>query len=212
MSSLTTSAMSSLLLGDLYSLKEFIYESRIGAPRFYLKLEEGSFERPSFFIKLVDTTLVPRIKEYRSISSQVMVQYFTEDFYDAQVVNTQLQMLLSGAPVHNDVVLPRYDFTTSPPTKCTVSGWDVDRTYRGDGFMGARIDPTTINSGGVQQEDNRAWNVPVTFTMHSPMPTWQDYPIIEDVIFDFITGTPVLAQVLGACVRGLPSVETTLVD
>ena len=210
MSSLTTSAMSSLVLGDLYSLKEFLYESGIGTPRFYLKLEEGSFARPSFFIKLVESNVTPRVKEFRSITSQVMVQYFTEDYYDAQVVATQLQMALSGAPVHNDVVLPRYDFTTNPPTKCEVSGWDVDRTYVGGGVMGARIDPTTINNGGVIQEDNRAWNVPITFSMHSPMPTWQEYPVMEDVIFDFLSGTPVLAQILDSCVRGVPSVEMTV--
>lgn len=210
MSSIFTSSPHSLVLGDLYALQQFIYESGIGEPRFYLKLEEGSFQRPSFFLKLVETSIEPRVKEFRGIMSQVMVQYFTEDFYDAQVVATQLQMLLSGAPVHNDVVLPRYDFTTNPPTKCTTSGWDADRTYVGEGVMGARIDPTTITNGGVQQEDNRAWNVPITFSMYSPMPTWQEYPIMEDVIFDFLTGTPVLAQIVSSCVRGLPSVELTV--
>jgi len=210
MGNLFTSAIGSLVLGDLYSLQQFIYASKIGSDRTYLKLEEGSFQRPAFYIKLVETNMVPRVKEFRGITSQVMVQYFTEDFYDAQVVATQLQMLLSGAPVYNDVVLPRYDFTTNPPTEYTTSGWDLDGAYVGNGVMGARIDPTTINNGGVIQEDNRAWNVPITFSMYSPMPTWQDYPVIEDVIFDFLTGKPVLAQILSSCVRGVPSVELTV--
>jgi hypothetical protein len=210
MSNIFTSAVSSLVLGDLYALQQFIYESGIGTPRFYFKLEEGSFQRPSFYIKIIETSMVPRVKEFRGITSQIMVQYFTEDYYDAQVVATQLQMLLSGAPVHNDVVLPRYDFSTNPPTKNTTSGWDVDRTFVGSGTMGARIDPTTITNGGTIQEDNRAWNVPITFSMYSPMPTWQEYPIIEDVIVDFLSGKPVLAQILKSCVRGLPSVELTV--
>jgi len=119
-------------------------------------------------------------------------------------------MLLSGAPVFNDVVLPRYDFSTNPPTQQTVSGWDRDESFVGGGVMGARIDPNTINNGGILQEDNREWNVPITFTMYSPMPTWRDYPVIEDVILDFLTGKPVLAQILSTCVRGLPSVELTI--
>lgn len=211
MSSIFTSSPMSAVLGDLYSLQQFVYESTIGAPRFYFKLEEGSFQRPCFYIKLIETSLNPRVKEFRGITSQVMIQYFTEDFYDAQVVATQLQMLLSGAPVHNDVVLPRYDFSTNPPTKKSVSGWDDDNVLVECGTMGARIDPSTINNGGIIQEDNRAWNVPITFTMYSPMPTWQDYPIIEDVIVDFLSGKPVLAQILELSVRGLPSVEVTIV-
>lgn len=210
MSSIFSTAGSSAVLSDLYGIQQMIYESRIGADRFYFKLEEGSFQRPAFFIKLIESTLNPRIKEFRGITSQVMVQYFTEDFYDAQVVATQLQMLLSGAPTYNDVIVPRYDFTTNPPTKLTVNGWDVDGAFVGEGVMGARIDPNTINNGGVIQEGNRTWNVPITFSMYSPMPTWQEYPIMEDVIVDFLTGNPVLAQVLDACVRGLPSVEMTI--
>ena len=210
MSNIFTSSASSAVLGDLYSLQQFIYSNRVGAPRFYFKLEEGSFQRPAVYIKLIESNLIPRVKEFRGIQSQVMVQYFTEDYYDAQVVATQLQMLLSGAPVHNDVVLPRYDFSTNPPSECPVSGWDDDRTYVGGGVMGARIDPSTISNGGVIQEDNRAWNVPITFTMYSPMPTWQEYPVMEDVIFDFLSGKPVLAQILSVCSRGIPSVEVTI--
>lgn len=210
MSNIFTSSVNSLVLGDLYSLQQFIYEAKVGPPRFYFKLEEGSFQRPSFYVKIIESNLNPRVKEFRGITSQIMVQYFTEDYYDAQVVATQLQMLLSGAPVHNDVVLPRYDFSTNPPTKHTVSGWDGDRTFVGNGRMGARIDPSTINNGGIIQEDNRAWNVPITFSMYSPMPTWQDYPMIEDVIVDFLSGKPVLAQIINACVRGLPSVEISI--
>lgn len=207
MSNIFTASPMSAVLGDLYSLQQFIYESTIGAPRFYFKLEEGSFQRPCFYIKLIETNLNPRVKEFRGITSQVMVQYFTEDFYDAHIVATKLQMLLSGAPVHNDVILPRYDFSTSPPTRKTVTGWDIDNTFVGNARMGARIDPTSINNGGIIQEDNRAWNVPITFSMYSPMPTWQDYPFIEDVILDFLSGTPVLAQIIGANVRGIPEIE-----
>jgi hypothetical protein len=210
MSNIYTSSASSAVLGDLYALQQLIYESRIGSSRFYLKLEEGSFQRPCFYIKLIESSMVPRVKEFRGISSQVMVQYFTDDFYDAHVVATQLQMLLSGAPVGNDVILPRYDFSTNPPIKRSVSGWDGDNTFVGGGTMGARIDPSTISNGGILQEDNREWNAPITFTMYSPMPTWQDYPVIEDVIFDFLTGTPVLAQILSTCARGVPSVELSI--
>lgn len=209
MSSIFTASPMSAVLGDLYSLQQFIYESTIGAPRFYFKLEEGSFQRPCFYIKIIETTLNPRVKEFRGITSQIMVQYFTEDFYDAQIVATRLQMLLSGAPVHNDVVLPRYDFSTNPPTQKSVTGWDIDNTFVGNASMGARIDPTTINNGGVIQEDNRAWNVPITFSMYSPMPTWQDYPFMEDVIVDFLSGKPILAQIIEANVRGVPSIEVT---
>jgi len=210
MSSIFTSSASDAVLGDLYSLQQFIYESGIGANRFYFMLEEGSFQRPCFYIKIVESSMFSRGKENKGMTSEMMVQYFSEDFFDAQVTSTKLQMLLSGAPVFNDVVLPRYDFSTSPPTKYTTSGWDSEGVFVGNGVMGARIDPSTLSNGGVIQEDNRAWNVPITFTMDSPLPTWRDYPYIEDVIFDFLTGTPVLTQILHSCVRGVPSVETTV--
>jgi len=209
MTSIFTASASSPVLGDLYALQQFIYQSGIGAPLFYFTLEEGSFVRPSFYIKVVESSLASRITEFRGITSQIMVQYFADDFYDAHVVSTKLQMLLSGAPVFTDVVLPRYDFSTNPPTAQTVSGWDAERTYVGGAVMGPRIDPTTISSGGVIQEDNRAWNVPITFTMYSPMPTYQSHQVIEDVIVDFLSGKPVLAQILHSCVRGVPSIEYT---
>ena len=74
----------SLILNDLYALQQFIFESGIGFGRFYFKIEEGSFQRPSYYIKIINSTLNSRVRSYRSITSQVMVQYFTEDFYEAQ--------------------------------------------------------------------------------------------------------------------------------
>jgi len=209
--SIFASSINSLVLGDLYSLQQEIYENRIGSDRFYFKLEEGSFQRPSFFIKLVDSSLAPFHKSFRKVESQVMVQYFTEDYYDAQVVANELQMLLSGGPYFPDLVLPRYDFTTKPPTKAEVSGWDRDNTFVGGARMGARIDPASINNGGIIQEENRAWNVPITFTMVSPMPTFQCFPVMEEITVDFLSGTPVLPYIPIVTVRGLPSIDVTVI-
>jgi len=204
------SSINSVVLGDLFALQQHIYENRIGSDRFYFKLEEGSFQRPAFFIKVVDSALAPYHRSYRRVVSQVMVQYLTDDYYDAQVVANDLQMLLTGGPLYGDLVLPRYDFTTSPPTKHTVSGWDGENTYVGNSVMGARIDPITVSSGGVMQEENRAWNVPITFSMASPMPTFQDFPVMEDITIDFLSGTPVLPQITKVCVRGLPTIDVTV--
>jgi len=209
--SLFGSAINSVVLGDLYSLQQHLYESRVGSDRFYFKLEEGSFQRPCFFIKVIDSALAPYHRSFRQVESQVMVQYLSEDYYDAQVVANDLQMILSGGPYYGDLVLPRYDFSTQPPTKRTVTGWDGENTYVGNAVMGARIDPATVNSGGVMQEDNRAWNVPITFTMRSPMPSFQDFPTIEEVTMDFLSGTPVLPQIREVCVRGLPSIDVTVI-
>jgi len=205
------SAINSIVLGDLYSLQQYLYENRIGSDRFYFKLEEGAFQRPSFFITVIDSALTPFHRSFRQVDSQVMVQYLTEDFYDAQVVANDLQMALSGGPYYGDLVLPRYDFTTQPPTKYTVTGWDGENKYVGNSKMGARIDPATVNSGGVMQEDNRAWNVPITFTMKSPMPSFQDFPTMEEITIDFLSGTPILPQIREVCVRGLPSIDVTVI-
>ena len=201
----------SVILGDLYALQQFIYESKVGADRFYFKLEEGSFLRPAYYIKLVSSDVSPHHAGFRAINSQLMVQYFAEDYYDAQIVATELQMLLTGAPLFADVVLPRYDFSVYPPEKCSVSGFDGDRIYVGEGIMGPRIDPTTVGVGGIMQEDNRAWNVPVTFNMIHPMPTYQEFPYIENVIWEIITGTPVFPQIKTVCTKGRPSVEATII-
>lgn len=197
-------------MGDLYALQQHLYENRVGSDRFYFKLEEGSFQRPCFFLKIVDSSLAPYHRSYRRVVSQVMVQYLTEDYYDAQEVNNELQMILSGGPHFADLVLPRYDFTTSPPTKHTVSGWDGENTYVGNPVMGSRIDPASVSSGGLMQEENRAWVVPVTFNMTSPMPTFKDFPVIEEITIDFLSGTPVLPQIKTVCVRGLPTIDVTV--
>ncbi len=207
-------SINSLILGDLYALQQHLYESGVGSGRFYFKLEEGSFQRPSIFIKLVGSNVTPYHMSFREIKSEIMVQYFTEDYYDAQVVANDLQFALSGGPLFADLVLPRYDFTTSPPTKRTVSGWDNDGIHTaggqaGHGVLGARIDPSTISNGGIVQEDNRAWNTAITFSMDHPLLSFQDFPTIENVTFEILTGEPVLPQIRKVCTRGVPSVEIT---
>lgn len=219
--SIFTASSNSVVLGDLYSLQQLIYESGIGFGRFYFKLEEGSFQRPSYYIKVIESNLGSRHRSFRQITSQIMVQYFTEDYYEAQVVSNDLQILLSGGQLFADVVLPRYDFSVSPPAKQSVSGWDADATStlgasnlegggtQAYGVMGARIDPTTINNGGIIQEDNRAFNVPITFSMTSPLPSFQNIPTMENISWEILTGQPVMAQVLRVCTRGVPSIEQT---
>lgn len=209
--SFITASANSVILGDLYALQQFIYESKIGAERFYFKLEEGSFQRPAYFIKQVASNVTPRTSKFRFIDSQIMVQYFADDYYDAHSVANDLQMLLTGGPLFADVVLPRYDFSVNPPEKCSVSGYDGDYKRVANPVIGARIDPQSVSNGGVMQEENRGWNVPITFNMRHPMPTYQEFPYIENVIWEIITGTPVLPQITEVCVRGLPSVETTVV-
>jgi len=219
--SIFTASADSDVLGDLYSLQQHIYESKIGFGRFYFKLEEGSFQRPSYYIKVIESTLNSRHRSFRQITSQIMVQYFTEDYYEAQVVSSKLPILLSGGALFADLVLPRYDFSTTPPTKKSVSGWDQDNTFSGElvglegggstvsNTMGARIDPTTINNGGIIQEDNRAWNVPITFSMVSPVSSFQNIPTIENISYELLTGNPTIAQTLIACTRGEVSVIQT---
>lgn len=209
----------SLVLGDLYALQQLIFESGIGFGRFYFKLEEGSFQRPSYYIKIISSTLNSQIKSYRQITSQIMVQYFTEDFYEAQTVANDLQVLLSGGPYSVDVLLPRYDFSTLPPTKLSINGYDSDRMvatnyeyYEGGGsspagVMGARIDPTTISNGGVIQEANRGFNVPITFSMLSPVTTFPHLQTIEDIHFEVLTGQPIFAQIVEVTNKGEVSVD-----
>lgn len=147
-------AAKSDLVANLYSLKQHLFESGIDDKVFYLGREEGSFTRPSFFLRINSMPVDP----YNGYMSwqvlQVQVQYFSEDMLDAHAVGDQVQRILAPRP---DLILPRYDFTQDPPRKIPVSEQ-----------MGCRVDPTTVSSDPFQEPEG-GWNVPITFTMRAPI-------------------------------------------
>jgi hypothetical protein len=157
--------LKSELFADLYALKQHLHESNLEPKTYYLEGVEGGFVRPSFYLKFVSYRTVP-YNQYMSILEQnVQVQFFTEDYFDAIYTSEALMNLLAPP---SDLILPKYDFTTSPPTKLSVTGRDSAGNEVGPIAMGIRIDRTTVNSTPFQEEDE-TWNVPVSFTMRSPL-------------------------------------------
>ena len=206
MTSLLDAAAEAVIVSDLWSLKELIFRSGIGASLFYFKLEEGSFIRPSYFIKVVNVTVIPRHAGYRELQEAIMVQYFTEDYYDALVTQTALSLLLSGAPNFADIILPRYDFSQSPPQPISITGRDnSDGTLDPNCLMGARIDPTTITSSAIEEE-NRTFNVSFTFTVNSPVLRDITAPFMENITFEILTGDPLVPEVVKVCAKSESSV------
>ena len=182
-------------------------DNNVGPKRFYLKLEEGSFQRPAFYISIIGSVIVPNHRNFRWVEAQVDIQYFGADFYDTLDVGMALQLLLSGGDKYSDVLLPRYDYTKNPPEPFSTSGFDQDGQRQLQPVVGARISPESISNSGVNPEDNQEYNVVVSFQMRSPLPTYQELPYIENVQFDLLTGQPVLPQIVCMTAQGQMEVE-----
>lgn len=160
----------SQLLGDLYSLKQYLFESPLPIKVFYLQRVEGSFARPSFLIKFVVMPSEP-YNSYMTIRNESMlVQFFTEDMLEAYAIADQVTQLLR--PNGRDLILPRYDFSQDPPVKIPLS----ER-------MGIRVDPTTITAEPFEEADG-SWNVPITFTMRSDILHLHEGTPLENVILE----------------------------
>lgn len=170
------------LMSDLYALKQMLFESEIEPKKYYLERIEGAFERPSFLIKIVSWNVIPRNDRFNRLREEVLIQYFSEDYFDAKDVAMQVVDLITRNHLGvKDVLLPRYDFTKEPPEKISISGLDTDGNPTPHYAMGARINPESISVNPFQEEDER-WNVPITFTIDSPVvPSRPGFPDIDKV-------------------------------
>jgi hypothetical protein len=160
----------SQILGDLYSLKEYLFESPLPIKTFYLQRVEGSFSRPSFLIKFVSFPSEPYNAHMTTRLESMMIQFFTESTFEAHAIADQVCQLLR--PDGRDLILPRYDFTQDPPRKIPVN----ER-------MGTRVDPTTISAEPFEEPDG-GWNVPITFTMRSDLLHLHEGIPLENVILE----------------------------
>ena len=170
----------SLVVEDLYSLKQLLFESDIEPKTYYLERVEGQFERPSFLIKIVNFANVP-YNDYMSwIDEDVLIQYMASSMLDAQATSARVMNLLTRTGVGvKDVILPRYDFSTEPPTKIPVSYRDISGNIAFPSNMGTRIDPTSVRCVVAQEPDER-WSSAITFTMRSPsIPCRDPGPVIR---------------------------------
>jgi|SRR5688572_3789160 len=170
------------VMSDLYALKQMLFESEIMPKKYYLERIEGAFERPSFLIKIVGWNVIPRNDAYSKLREEVMIQYFSEDYFDAKNVSMQVVDLLTRNHLGmKDCILPRYDFSKEPPEKISVTGLDADGNATPNYAMGARIDPSSISVNPFQEEDER-WTIPITFTMDTPViPVRPGHPTIENI-------------------------------
>lgn len=147
-------ALQSPLIGDLYSLKQHLFESDIPIKVFYLEREEGSFTRPAFFLRITSMPIDPYNGYMSWQVEQVQVQFFSETILEAHSIANQVMQILAPRP---DLILPKYDFTQNPPKKIPINN-----------RMGIRVDPTTVTADPFQ-EPTGWWNVPITFTMRAPI-------------------------------------------
>lgn len=156
------------LMSDLYALKQFFYESEINPKIYYLERIEGAFQRPSFLIKIVSFNVIPKNDYFSILREDVLINYYAEDYFDAQDTSMQvLNLLTRKYNGTKDVILPRYDFTKEPPEKYSVTGINSDGSPTYSSYMGCRIDPGSLSVSPFQEPDEK-WTVAITFTMDSP--------------------------------------------
>lgn len=164
-------------LADLYAVKQYLYKSGIGPQTYYLERVEGAFIRPSFFIKIVNMNLQPYNGYMNIMVYQMMIQFFTNDYFEAMVTAGQLSNLLGDK---RGVIIPKYDFSTDPPEEISVNGINSDgEQVRSK--MGIRIPPQDVLAAPFQEDDD-SWNVPVTFTARSYRTQEETGTLLENVI------------------------------
>lgn len=194
------------LVGDLYSIQQFLFESGLQPKRYFTSLTEGHFERPGFLIKYIDAKVIPVNMALKRVESEVMVQYFASSHFDGLAMLGKLLDLFSGYP---SVLLPLYDFTTDPPSKISVSGVDANGVRVTERKMGLRIDPNTVKGEVIPAADETYWNVPITFTMTAVRLRANVTPdVMEQVEYEnrvVAVTSPIEATLI---VRGEPSVAT----
>lgn len=180
---------------DMYSLFRFMFESELNSittdpPFYYFERVEAGFQRPSFLIKTVTGRPIPYNYYLSWYEHAVQVSFFSEDLFECQYVMSSYQKLLTG---FRDVILPRYDFSVSPPLPISVSGRNADGQLV-PSAMGTRIMPDTVNARLLQEPDDR-WQSVITFNMRSPRLSERHCNVLESVEATHIgppSGTPLV--------------------
>lgn len=163
-------------LADLYAVKQFLFYSGIGPQTYFLETVEGAFVRPSFMIKIVNMDLTPYNSYMDIMVYQMMIQFFTADYFEALTVAGQLVNLLAN---RKGVIIPKWNFALDPPEPWSVNG----RSDDGEVVpmkMGIRVPPQDVLAAPFQEGDD-SWNVPVTFTARSYRVSTPETTVIERI-------------------------------
>jgi len=108
----------------------------------------------------------------------VQLQFFSEDVFEAGFVASRVSELLAPPP-QRQLILPKYDFSKSPPEKFSISGITDDGGCV-ESKMGTRILTDSINVNTFQEEDER-WQTVISFTTKSPRLTERECNILRNV-------------------------------
>lgn len=158
-------AATSEIWGDLYSVGQALFESPDIVTRriYYQSLQGNNFERPSFLVKLTAGRNRSRNIATRWFDADILVQYYTTTEWDAISVGDVVMGIFSGFP---EVLLPKYDFSTSPPSKISISSVN-QYGERVPSLMGIRVDPESVKLTTLETPDEN-WQANIEFTMVSP--------------------------------------------
>lgn len=199
-----SSSATSELWGDLYSVFRYLAgHPDIPVRRVYFnRLDGNNFVRPSFQIKYTTFRNMPRHIMMKRVKSEVMVQYYADTEWEAISAAEVIVDLLGGWP---EAILPKYDFTQTPPAKISISGLDEYGNVV-PGTAGIRIDPESVKADPFETEDHK-WQVPVTFTMESTrFKSINPKSIVTAISYDLLTSELTLPIEVEAITTVAPSV------
>lgn len=178
-------ALKSEIWGDLYSVYRWLFDDPSVPSHRYMfqNLDGNSFRRPSCLVKLVRARNKPHNIVSRSADLDIMVQYYATNHWEAVGVGDRILNAFSGWP---QVILPKYDFSKSPPERISITGVD-QYGVAVPSTMGIRIDPESVGMDIVTTEDQK-YQVAVTFTMVSPRQRAQTLaPFLTEATITLIT-------------------------